>query len=261
MTAATTPRLQLVVPCFNEAARLNPTAFISLVRSTPEIALLFVNDGSTDRTGHILTEVAREGAGGISVLTLPRNAGKAAAVQMGIRAALERAPQFVGFWDADLATPLTAVHDLLDVLETDPRLDIVLGARVKLLGRNIQRSSARHYLGRLFATVASLSLNLGAYDTQCGAKLFRVNDVVVRAFAAPFRSRWIFDLEILSRYLAFGGSDSRIFELPLKEWADVPGSKLPRRYAVRALWDLAVICREQQSLRNASGPGAMSDSR
>jgi dolichyl-phosphate beta-glucosyltransferase len=243
LSGKTTPRLQLVVPCYNEADRLRPEAFLSLVAAAPDIGLLFVDDGSTDQTPTILADLARHGGGRIAVLTLPRNAGKSGAVQRGVQAALEHAPQFVGFWDADLSTPLTAIDELMEVVDACPGVDIVMGSRVKLLGRHIRRNELRHYCGRLFATAASLAVRLGAYDTQCGAKIFRVNEAVRRAFTAPFRSRWVFDLEILKRYLAAGGSASHIYEVPLTTWTDVPGSKLGVGHAFRALWDLIVIAR------------------
>ena len=78
----------------------------------------------------------------------------------------------------------------------------------------------------------SLVLGLRVYDTQCGAKMFRVTPDLRPIFGEPFRSRWIFDVEILARLIAARrGDDSArlenyIYELPLMEWRDVHGSKL-----------------------------------
>jgi dolichyl-phosphate beta-glucosyltransferase len=240
------PRLQLVIPCFNEASRFRSEAFLELVASRSDAGVLFVDDGSTDDTAAILAGVVTRGAGRIRVVTLQRNVGKARAVQRGVQVAFEQRPEFVGYWDADLSTPLAALPEFIDVLEANPLIDIVMGSRVKLLGRHIDRRMIRHYCGRLFATAASLALRTGVYDTQCGAKIFRVNESVRQAFSAPFQSRWIVDVEILARYIAANGpasAEARIFELPLRAWTDVPGSNLGAWDAVRAVWDLALIAR------------------
>jgi dolichyl-phosphate beta-glucosyltransferase len=240
------PRLQLVVPCHNEASRFKPEAFLELVASRSDTRVLFVDDGSTDDTAAILADVVTRGHGKLSVVTLPQNAGKARAVQCGVLAAFEQRPEFVGYWDADLSTPLEALPEFLEVFEANPLIDIVMGSRVKLIGRRIDRSMIRHYCGRLFATAASLVLRVGIYDTQCGAKIFRANESVRQAFLAPFRSRWIVDVEILARYIAANGTasaEAQICELPLRTWTEVPGSKLTAWHAVRAMWDLALISR------------------
>ena len=158
----------------------------------------------------------------------------------------ERAPAFAGYWDADLATPLDAIAEFLTAFDRRPEVDIVIGSRVKLLGRDIHRSPFRHYSGRVFATAASMALGISVYDTQCGAKIFRVTDRTRRVFRDPFMSKWIFDVEILSRYVAEVGTDradERIYELPLARWTGVAGSKLKPWHAVRAIWDLSVIWR------------------
>ena len=239
-------RVQLVVPCFNEAGRLKPEAFLEFAVSRPGIGLLFVDDGSTDATPAILAALAARAGADMAVLTLPRNVGKAGAVQRGLRAALEHGPEFVGFWDADLSTPLAAVPKFMAIFESMPDVEIVMGARVKLLGRQITRGLVRHYCGRVFATAASFALGVPVYDTQCGAKIFRTTAAVRQALDAPFRAKWIFDVEILSRYIAAAGAaqaGSRIYELPLDAWTAEDGSKLRTWHGVRAIWDLAVIAR------------------
>lgn len=124
-----------------------------------------------------------------------------------------------------------------------------MGARVQLLGRRIERRALRHYTGRIFATAASLTLRLPVYDTQCGAKLFRARDTVRTIFGEPFSTRWIFDVEILARLAQHrrlsgeGGIQDLVYELPLREWVHVPGSKLTLGAYVRAGLDLLHIHR------------------
>jgi glycosyltransferase involved in cell wall biosynthesis len=145
--------LQLVVPCYNEAGRLDVDAFARFVSARTDVHLLFVDDGSTDNTSQVLNDLAARSTGRISTVILPANVGKAAAVQHGIVVAFESQPELVGYWDADLATPLTAIDEFLEVLDTNRDIDIVMGARVKLLGRHVERHAIRHYFGRIYATV------------------------------------------------------------------------------------------------------------
>jgi hypothetical protein len=124
-----------------------------------------------------------------------------------------------------------------ELLLADASRLAVLGSRIRLLGRRVRRSPARHYAGRVFATVASLKLRLPVYDTQCGAKLFRACGETRAAFERPFSSRWIFDVEILARLTGSLGPEAvaeRLVEHPLAEWADVGESKLRLREALVA---------------------------
>jgi dolichyl-phosphate beta-glucosyltransferase len=254
-TLPASARLHLIVPCYNEARRLDAQPFLRLVAAKRDVKVLFVDDGSRDRTAAVLADIASGGGARIAVLTLPRNHGKAEAVRRGVSAAMEEGAEIVGYWDADLSTPLSALQEFVDVLDLHPAIDIVMGARVKLLGRQIDRKMPRHYAGRLFATAASMALRMPVYDTQCGAKLFRVTDATRQAFSAPFPSPWVMDVEVLARYIKVvgqgaavgrGAAESRICEVPLHEWRDVPGSKLRMRHAWRALWDLWSIGRRMR---------------
>lgn len=219
-------------------------AFGPFLEGRADLRLLLVNDGSTDGTGALLESAAERHPGRVEVLNLPHNQGKAEAVRQGVlRALRDPGVTMVGFLDADLATPLSAIPSLAQVLRDRPHIDAVLGSRVKLLGREIERSALRHYLGRVFATVASLVLNLPVYDTQCGAKMFRANQAIREVFEEPFGSRWVFDVEILARMLQRNGSARAVYELPLETWKDVPGSKVRPIDFARAIGEAAKIYR------------------
>ena len=238
----------IVVPCFNEAHRLQPDVFREFARPG-QVGFLFVNDGSTDDTRAVLGALARDAPTQVAVLDLATNAGKAEAVRRGMLEVFRWGVAYAGFWDADLATPLSVIPRFAAILDGDPRLEMVFGARVLLMGRSIRRSAARHYAGRAFATAVSLALGLPIYDTQCGAKLFRATPAVQALFQEPFRSRWIFDVELVARLVrARRGTPAPqpaevIHEYPLEQWHDVPGSKVRAVDFARAAVELARIYR------------------
>jgi glycosyltransferase involved in cell wall biosynthesis len=239
------PAVAWVVPCFNEAERLDPAAFVALVRDSAPASLVLVDDGSSDETLAILRTLARQAGADTEIVALPSNGGKAEAVRQGLRRALHGHAEIVGYVDADLATPPGELARLA-TLARNGHYDLLMGSRVQLLGRTIERSHLRHYLGRVFATAASLSLRLPVYDTQCGAKLFRRTPALVAAVAQPFTSHWAFDVELIARLLhpptgVMPIAVERIREEPLLTWADVPGSKLRPAAALRAGIDLLLL--------------------
>jgi len=133
-----------------------------------------------------------------------------------------------------------------------------------MLGYDIERSAVRHYLGRVFATAASVILKARVYDTQCGAKLFRVGAALQAALGDPFPDRWSFDVELLARLLypppgVPPVAPDQIVEVPLTEWRDVGGSKLHMIPAGRSLVALAGVRRRvaaRRKLTPASSGGA-----
>jgi glycosyltransferase involved in cell wall biosynthesis len=252
------PAVILVVPCYNEARRLRPEAFRTLA-AAPEVGLQLVDDGSTDGTPPLLAGLAATLEGRAEVLRLPRNAGKAEAVRRGLQRALARGAGVVGYVDADLSTPVEEVLRLVEAIETDP-VQVVMGARVARLGAHIERSAVRHYLGRIFATVASLVIGLPVYDTQCGAKVFRASPSLHAALARPFRSPWAFDVELIHRLLVGGPAAPALapddfLEIPLRRWTDVRGSKIRPGAMVRAgLSLLALGVRHRRPRGGGPGP-------
>ncbi len=182
-------------------------------------------------------------------MNLEKNQGKAEAVRRGVLLALKSEADYVGFWDADLATPLEIIFKFHELLDVRRDIEMVFGACVRLLGRNIKRSPIRHYLGRTSATLISLALGLPVYDTQCGAKMFRVTSEMQHLFGQPFVAKWTFDVEIIARLIQVRtGTDlpkpeAVIYEYPLEVWHDVKGSKIKSRDYFRSLVELLRIRR------------------
>lgn len=261
-----TPELALVVPCYNEAERLDPGAFLRFAAARPGLRLVMVDDGSGDRTWEILEQMRAAAPGSVTAIRQPANRGKAEAVRAGILEGFARGAALVGYFDADLATPLDALDDFLAVLRDRPEVDFVLGARVMVMGRDIRRKATRHYFGRVFATAVSVALDLPVYDTQCGAKVLRANAATATLFERPFRSRWIFDVELIARYLRLPAAPGepprrdRLYELVLPAWHDRPGSKLAWYDFARATVELGYIWRERLAHRPEPGAGEARES-
>jgi dolichyl-phosphate beta-glucosyltransferase len=247
----------VVVPCYNEAERFPRAAFLDYLTNVSNTRFVFVNDGSRDGTLAMLEQLRIQFPDLIEVLDRKTNCGKGEAVRHGIlhalqNPALQETAGAVGFWDADLATPLSAIPDLLGALNSKPDIQMVFGSRVKLMGRDIERKPSRHYLGRVFATVVSMLLRLPVYDTQCGAKFFRADSETARLFADPFSSRWVFDVEIIARFIRERNGDTEsirrsICEFPLFAWRDIEGSKLRPIDFGRAFLDVVRIHRKYRA--------------
>ncbi len=233
----------IVIPCFNESRRLSPNAFLAFLDRNEGIHFLLVNDGSTDDTLSCLFALADAQPNRIQVLDLPQNGGKAEAVRLGMCHALQYEVAHVGFWDADLATPLDEIVRFIDILDRHPSIQLVIGTRLTLSGHVIERSPVRGILGRIFARTASLLTGIRIHDTQCGAKLFRKTDALFSVLQMPFSSKWIFDVELLVRLTSYHNRITQdwIYEQPLDRWHDVAGSRLRLRDFVAAPRELAGI--------------------
>lgn len=237
----------VVVPCYNEERRLAFDEFEPLLH-VAELCLLFIDDGSTDGTAKAVAAYAADHPGRVELLPLVKNSGKAEAVRRGLQHALGKGAVTVGYLDADMATPASEMVRLIETLGKSS-VQVVLGSRIRLLGRHVERSAARHYLGRVFATVASQALQLDVYDTQCGAKVMRQSDALRFALERPFTSRWAFDVELIQRLLSApsGALTSDDFvEVPLKVWRDRPGSKLGAWGMIRSGIDLLRIAKRRR---------------
>ncbi len=246
----------IVVPCFNEERPDRRARLPARSPRTGQVRLLFVDDGSTDGTGRVLARMAEASDGdrglhpGAPTPARPKRSrrGLLVAVRSGARdgRVLRRRPGHTARGAAAARSGRSA---------TRPDLAGVLGSRVARLGSSIERNALRHYLGRAYATIASMALGITVYDTQCGAKVFRVNDTFVAALAEPFRSSWAFDVELLHRLLRGSAPAPRASRSPLSSRCPSrPGatSRAPRcgsGPALAALLDLVPIARRPRPAR------------
>lgn len=231
--------LALVVPCYNEANRLNAAAFLKAVEDYPWLSVCFVDDGSTDATAETLSRLTAY-APAFHALYLERNSGKAEAVRRGVNYLLANShADLVGFWDADLATPLGELPAFMRHFSEGGLVQAVIGSRWPHLGARVSRSFFRGLSGAAMKALIRLVLRAPVYDTQCGAKLFS-RELASRIFDRPFLSKWLFDVELLRR-IGVPFLNRVVREQALTSWFDVPDSRLSLLDSFRISGDLLRI--------------------
>ncbi len=233
------PAFSLVIPAFNESARIGQTltATIAYLRSeSPESELIVVNDGSTDETAQVVREVfSANRAIEARLLEHTPNRGKGAAVRDGLLAATR---PFGLFSDADLSTPIDEAPKILQPISAG-EVDVAFGSRAldrKLIGN--RQPWRREQGGRVFNLLVRAATGLPFWDTQCGFKAFRLDvfrPILERARTDGFG----FDVELL--YLA-QRANLRLREIPVR-WNHHDGSK------VHFLHDSLAMLREVIALR------------
>ena len=225
----------LVVPAYNEALRLPRT--LERMRAHLDAAgedyeVIVVDDGSTDGT----TAAAERYAGDwpeLSVIRLPVNVGKGAAVRTGM---LRARGELRAFSDADLSTPLEELTRLRSRLGGDCHVAI---ASRGLPESNIERHQPRRreYAGRTYKLLLRLLVLRGIRDSQCGLKVFTA-PAAIRCFGPLRTMRFGFDAEVLLRARREGWS---IAEVPVR-WRHVEESRVSGgRDAPRMLLDLLAL--------------------
>lgn len=213
------PNLSVVVPAYNESARLGPSlAAICeyLERGTDRWELIVVDDGSTDDTAKIVLR-AQEACDQVRLVQLPRNRGKGYAVRAGVLASHGR---LVLISDADLSTPI----EELDVLRAAyrPGYAAVIGSRALAASRiEIRQNRVREVLGRLGNRFIQALAVPGIADTQCGFKLLD-GDRGRAVFGLATIDGWGFDIEVLHLCHRFGWT---VVEVPVR-WSHAEGSRL-----------------------------------
>ena len=223
--------LSVVIPAYNEEARLEPTlrAVIAYLEAEkPDFEIVVVDDGSSDGTAAVVREIASDEPR-VRLVELGQNAGKGAAVRAGMLAA-EGAS--VLFSDADLATPIEELAKL--------ERAVAEGADIAIASRaadgadiRVRQHPLRELMGRTFNVMVRLTGLGGLRDTQCGFKLF-TRDAARDLFGRSEVDGFAFDVEIL--VLARGRY--RVAEVPVV-WRHIDESKVsPGSDAARMFLDL-----------------------
>jgi dolichyl-phosphate beta-glucosyltransferase len=201
--------LSVVVPCYNEEARLPQ----SLAAARPfleargaSFELILVDDGSSDRTAAAIRHAEREHPDVRPVLLLP-NRGKGRALAEGVKVSRG---DLVLLGDADFSTPIDELAKLEEAIAEGA--DIAIGSRAAPGAREVDQPFHRRAMGKAFNRIVQLLLLPGIWDTQCGFKLFR-GEVARELFSELQTDRFAFDVEILHRARKAG---YQIREVPVR---------------------------------------------
>ena len=217
-----------------------------LVLELADVNFLFVDDGSVDQTLRVLALF--DFYPNVKTLSISDNVGKGEAVRIGFietfaRETLDNSEfNLIGFLDCDGAFAKSDIMQMIQVaknLTTRGEYQAVISSRVKLLGRRIERSQLRHFIGRLIVTVISLGWADSPYDSQSGFKIFLITNEFKESMSNKFQTKWFFDVEILSRL-----KRGSIFEFPLNEWHEVRGSHLKFTSAMSVCFEIVKVRRE-----------------
>ena len=240
---AESPKLAMIVPCYNEELRLNPDYWNYIISKTESIKWYFVDDGSNDNTISLLNSLDER----CRVLQLADNKGKGEAIRFGLNQALitNMTIGAIGYVDSDMAFSRDEILEFclnsLSILDLHDRIDAVIASRVKLAGAQIDRSTNRHFLARIIATIFGIFWSDIPYDTQCGLKVFRFSPAVKDSISLVFQTRWLFDIEFFARISKFNGKNVSLIELPIKFWKEIGGSKLSGMEYIRIAKELVTI--------------------
>jgi dolichyl-phosphate beta-glucosyltransferase len=209
----------IVIPAYNEGARLRPTmenVLVFLEQQGWNAELIVVNDGSTDNTATIVQEFAEENPA-VRLIENPANCGKGYSVRNGM---LHARGEVLLFTDADLSSPIQEMTKLLEALAGGA--DIAIGSRWLCTELQTQRQSlARQLFGRTFNILLQIVLGLQFKDTQCGFKAF-TRQAAQAIFPMLRIERWGFDPEILFLARKFG---LRVDEVPVL-WGHKDGTRI-----------------------------------
>jgi len=199
--------ISIVIPAYNESKRIEKTVQkIAAYMKGKQCEILVIDDGSTDST----TKIAKKYA---TVITLKKNTGKGFAIKTGFNHAKG---DIILFTDADLATPIEELTDMLPLLQ---KADIVIASRYIKSDKQVKQSTKRKIIGSLFSMYEKCILGLTFKDTQCGFKLYTKKAAKLIA-SKQLITQFAFDIEQL---IIAKRNNLNVIEHPVN-WFDKSGS-------------------------------------
>ena len=242
------PKIAIVIPLYNEEYRFNLGYFASIgEKYSEEVDFLLVDDGSKDRTPEIAHTISTSFSN-FQILRLDENQGKGEAIRIGFNHILQSQSEYcgLGYMDSDGAFDLADLANSISLFNLkcmNGVYDAIFMSRLAISGRNIERNALRHIFGRVVSWIVKCGLPNSPWDTQAGLKIFKKTKDFSSTIEVPFRTRWLFEVEILQRVFVSRREVLRIWEEPLSNWVDVAGSKIGIAQFVNIANSVLVITR------------------
>lgn len=240
----------IVVPCYNEALRIDSGYFKKLLNANIA-CFLFVDDGSTDSTLNKLKEISEKHQS----ITLKHqlNRGKSEAILTGFKylSSNHKNLRWIGILDADAAFDPAEIISIVSNLGAynSSSYDAIFASRVMMAGRKILRKTHRHVIGRLIATLFGIFWPTIPYDTQCGFKLFKASNLTgLEKFQV--RTKWFFEIELVIELEKQLERELRIREIPLEYWQDIGKSKIKIRNMFSIISEIIYVLRKLLFVKN-----------
>ena len=121
-------KVVIIIPCYNEADRLDTNNFIDYLSKNTHLHFIFVDDGSTDDTNLIINQIISKFNSQVSLLKNKSNKGKAESVRLGVIESYKMNPDYIGFLDADLAVPIEKIDNLIKIIKKDKTKEVVFAS-------------------------------------------------------------------------------------------------------------------------------------
>lgn len=228
-------RMCIIVPLYNEGNRFNSDYFNNI--KMKNLDFIFVNDGSKDDTLIKINNLSFKK----HVISYKENKGKGEAIRLGIKYAISKKYQLIGYLDSDGAFSASSVIKIIESAKiefsSDSNLGMVIASRVNLSGRKIIRTRSRKIISNIVKIILSLILTNKPYDTQSGFKIIKNTKILKDVVEKKFKTSWFFDVELIEAIR----KKYKVYEIPVDNWEDIKGSKINYKQSLKILNEIKIL--------------------